>query len=154
MKDKKRLSNAPAASTAAACVRLATQGQVSPAAIPTRAISITISVKKGCKRCPVSSDSGQGIRMPSLSRRRLYGVLRKRLQKKNETGYARFRSNRGDAAYAVSPPFHLFNKQIPCGKRPHLSYYFIIGNNICRKVTRDSLIILPVKRIVTKLQNN
>ena len=105
MNNKKILSNAPAASIAAACAQLATQGQVSPAPIPTMAISMTISVKKGCKRCLVSLDSGQDIRMPSLSRRRLHGALRKRHQKNNETGNARFRSNRGDAAYAVSPPF-------------------------------------------------
>lgn len=102
---KKILSNAPAASIAAACVQLATQGQVSPAPILTRAISRAISVKKGCKRCLVSLDMVQDIRMPSLSRRHLHGALRKRHQKKNETGYARFRSNRGDAAYAVSPLF-------------------------------------------------
>ena len=58
-----------------------TQGQVSPAPIPTRAISRTISVKKGCLKCPVSLDMGQGIRMPSLSRRRLPGARRKKRKK-------------------------------------------------------------------------
>ena len=105
MNNKKILSNAPAASIAADCVQLATQGQVSPAPILTRAISRTISVKKGCKKCPVSSDMGQSIRMPCPSRRRLHGALRNRRLKINETGNARFRSNRGDVAYAVSPPF-------------------------------------------------
>ena len=49
MNNKKILSNAPAASIAADCVQLATQGQVSPAPILTRAISRTISVKKDAK---------------------------------------------------------------------------------------------------------
>ena len=99
------LSNAPNASTAADSADWATQGQASPAPIPTRAISWTISRKRGYWRCPVSLDTEQGIRTPSLSRRRLHGALRKRHQKKNETVNARFRSNQGDAAYAVSPFF-------------------------------------------------
>lgn len=37
--------------------------------------------EKEYKKCPVSSDSGQGIRTLSLSRRRLHGALRKRGQK-------------------------------------------------------------------------
>lgn len=76
--------------------------------------------------------------------------------KKIGTGNARLRSNRGDAAQCCVSPFHfrLSYKQIPSSKRTHLPYRFIVGHSICCKVARNSLIVLPVKCIVTKFHNH
>ncbi len=103
-----------------------------PIFFPISSLSISSVLHGGFLFCFVTSDMAAGIPRPHL----LETIGR-------------------CSIYCVSPLSSVsFCKQVTGHKSPHLPYHIIIRYRIFRKIICNSLIILPVKRIIAKFRNN